>query len=178
MKYFVNVNGQPHEVTVVERLGELQVTVDGEPLAIEYEEVDRLGQVAVRVGQKSFGISIEGDEHAVTAVIAGHLYAVEIEDARERAAHAAQRAAAKGGGVVTSVMPGIVAQILVAPGARVEKGQPLLVLEAMKMQNEIAAPSAGIVLQIHVAEREAVGSGSKLVTLKGVEGEADAAPGG
>ena len=169
MKYYVSVNGQPHEVTVVERLGELEVTVDGEPMAIDYEEVDRLGQVAVRVGQKSFGISIEGDEHAVTAVIAGHLYDVGIEDAREHAAHAAQRAASKGGGVVTSVMPGIVAQILVERGARVEKGQPLLVLEAMKMQNEIAAPSDGVVKEIHVAEREAVASGSKLVTLTGLE---------
>jgi glutaconyl-CoA/methylmalonyl-CoA decarboxylase subunit gamma len=172
VKYYVSVNGQPHEVTVVERLGELEVSVDGEPMAIEYEEVDRLGQVAVRVDQKSFGISIEGDEHAVTAVIAGHLYAVEIEDARERAAHAARQAAAKGGGVVTSVMPGIVAQILVERGARVEKGQPLLVLEAMKMQNEIAAPSDGIVKEIHVAEREAVGSGTKLVTLQGTQADA------
>jgi biotin carboxyl carrier protein len=167
VKYYVSVNGQPHEVSVVERLGELVVTVDGEPMEIEYEEVDRLGQVAVRVGRTSFGISIEGDEHAVTATIAGHVYAVEIEDERERAAHAAARAAAKGGGLIKSVMPGVVVQILVQPGEAVTKGQALLVLEAMKMQNEIAAPADGVVKQVHVAEREAVGSGTKLVTLQG-----------
>ena len=42
MKYYVQVNGRPHEVTVVERLGELEVTVDGARLQLEYEEVDRL----------------------------------------------------------------------------------------------------------------------------------------
>jgi len=165
VKYYVSVNGQPHEVSVVERLGQLAVTVDGLPLSIDYEEVDRLGQVAVRVDNRSFGISIEGDEHAVVATIAGHLYAVEIEDERERAAHAAQRAAARGGGVIKSVMPGIVVQVLVKEGEKVEKGQALLVLEAMKMQNEIAAPTDAVVKQIHVAEREAVGSGARLVTL-------------
>jgi pyruvate carboxylase subunit B len=64
-------------------------------------------------------------------------------------------------------MPGIVVQLLVQPGDAVEKGQPLLVLEAMKMQNEIAAPSDGSVKAVHVAEKQAVGSGEKLVTLEG-----------
>ena len=170
MKYYVSIHGRPHEVRVVERLGELQVEVDGKPMAIEYEEVDRLGQVAVRVGRKSFGISIEGDEHTLTATIAGHVYAVEIEDERERAAHAAARAAAKGGGLVKSIMPGVVVQVLVQPGQAVEKGQSLLVLEAMKMQNEIAAPADGVVKQVHVTEGAAVGSGAKLVTLEAAEG--------
>jgi biotin carboxyl carrier protein len=167
LKYFVNVNGRPHEVTVVERLGELRVTVDGQPLDIAYEEVDNLGQVAVRADGKSYGISIEGDASRVSAVIAGHLYAVELEDEREMAAHAAAREANKSGGVVKSIMPGIVVQILVAPGDHVEKGQPLLVLEAMKMQNEIAAPGSGTVKVVHVNVKQAVSSGAKLVTLVG-----------
>lgn len=165
MKYFVDVNGRPHEVSVVERLGELEVTVDGKRLDISYEEVDNLGQVAVQCDGKSYGISIEGTASSVTAVIAGHLYAIELEDERERAAHAAARAASKGGGLVKSVMPGVVVQLLVKPGDTVTKGQPLLVLEAMKMQNEIAAPSDGIVKAVHVNEKQAVGSGAKLVTL-------------
>lgn len=166
MKYFVSVNGRSHEVQVVERLGQLAVSVDGRALDIHYEEVDNLGQVALRCEGKSFGLSIEGDEHALSAVIAGHLYAVEIEDERERAAHAAERTAAKAGGVIKSIMPGVVVKLLVREGQQVEKGQPLLILEAMKMQNEIAATSAGCVKTLHVREREAVGSGAKLVTLQ------------
>lgn len=165
MKYFVTVNGHAHEVDVVERLGKLAVAVDGQPLELDYEEVDNLGQVALLAGGRSWAVSIEGDEHAVSATIAGHLYAVELEDERERAAHAAERESSKGGGVVKSVMPGIVVKLLVKEGDTVEKGQSLLILEAMKMQNEIAAPAAGVVKTLHVREREAVSSGAKLATL-------------
>lgn len=169
MKYFVTVNGKPHEVEVVERLGKLRVHVDGRELPLDYQEVDNLGQVALLDGNRSWGVSIEGDEHQVTCGIAGHVYSVEIEDERERAAHAAEREAQKGGGVVKSVMPGIVVKLLVKEGDTVEKGQPLLILEAMKMQNEIAAPSAGVVKALHAREKEAVASGAKLVTLAAAE---------
>ncbi len=165
MKYFVTVNGTSHEVDVVERLGELKVKVDGRELDLSYEEVDSLGQVALIENGCSWGASIEGDEHNVSCTLAGHLYAVEIEDERERAAHAAERESQKGGGTLKSVMPGVVIKLLVAQGDRVEKGQPILILEAMKMQNEIGAPAAGVVKVLHVREREAVASGAKLVTF-------------
>jgi biotin carboxyl carrier protein len=63
-------------------------------------------------------------------------------------------------------MPGVVVSLLVTEGDVVEEGQPLLVLEAMKMQNEIAAPAAGSVRLIHVQEGEAVSAGAKLVELE------------
>lgn len=176
MKYWITVNGRPHEVDVTERLGELVVAVDGETLDITYEEVDQLGQVALFVGGRSHAMSIEGDEAEVSATIDGHLYTVELEDERERAAHAAERAAAAGGGVVKSIMPGIVVQLLVAEGDSVTEGQPLLILEAMKMQNEIAASADGLVAQLHVAEGEPVESGAKLVTIE-VPDEAEEAGG-
>jgi biotin carboxyl carrier protein len=169
VKYWVTVNGRPHEVDVVERLGELRVEVDGALLGIHYEEVDNLGQVAVFADGRSWGMSIEGDEQSASVTVAGHLYSVEIEDERERAAHAAEKAAAKGGGVIKSVMPGVVADVLVAEGDAVEEGQPLLILEAMKMQNEIAATSSGIVERIHVSQGDAVDGGTALVTVKSAE---------
>ena len=70
-----------------------------------------------------------------------------------------------------SVMPGVVVSLLVAEGDVVEEGQALLVLEAMKMQNEIAAPTAGEVRHIHVAEGEAVSAGAKLVELEDSDGD-------
>ena len=72
MKYFVTVNGHDHEVTLTERLGELLVEVDGEPMDLVYEEVDKLGQVLAIVGDASFGVSIEGDSTRAGLTIAGH----------------------------------------------------------------------------------------------------------
>ena len=65
-------------------------------------------------------------------------------------------------------MPGVVVSLVVDEGQAVEAGQPLLILEAMKMQNEIDAPLAGIVKAVHVAEGQAVAAGEKLVTLAAV----------
>jgi biotin carboxyl carrier protein len=150
-------------------LGVLSATVDGKPIQLSYEDVDDMGQLMVLSEGRSYGVSIEGDTNRVGLTIAGHLYDVLIEDERERAANAAERAAAKSGGLVKSLMPGIVVDVLVELDAEVEAGQPLLILEAMKMQNEITAPSAGTVTAIHITKGEAVGAGAKLVFLRSPE---------
>ena len=59
-------------------------------------------------------------------------------------------------------------EYLVEVGAEVAEGQPLLILEAMKMQNEISAPGPGILAAIHVEAGATVAAGDKLVTLKGL----------
>ncbi len=165
MKYHVTVDGHEHEVVLEERLGTLSVRFDGEPVLVRYEEVDRLGQVALFLGERSYAVSIEGDANRATVTVAGALHRVEIEDERERAAHAAERERGAGGAEVRSVMPGIVVEVLVAEGQAVAKGQPLLILEAMKMQNEIAAPQAGRVAAISVQKGTTVGNGALLVRL-------------
>jgi glutaconyl-CoA/methylmalonyl-CoA decarboxylase subunit gamma len=165
VKYFVNVNGNAHEVVLTERLGELVVQVDGTPYDIAYHEVDDLGQVIALHAGSSYALSIEGDESRQAVTLAGHFYELTLEDERERAAHAAERAEAKLGGPVTALMPGVVVEVLVQKGQAVEKGQPLLILSAMKMQNEIAAPTDGVVKELHVSAGQTVTGGAKLVTL-------------
>lgn len=165
MKYYVTVEGEEHEIELAERLGKLVVRYDGEPLAVRYEEIDRLGQLGVFLGERSYGVSIEGGRHEALVTVAGNTYRVEIEDERERAAHQAERERTGGAAQVKSVMPGIVVDLLVAEGDTVTKGQPLLILEAMKMQNEIPAPVDGTVEALHVAQRQTVGTGALLVTL-------------
>lgn len=165
MKYFVKVNGRDHQVELVERLGELVVTVDGKSMDLSYQEVDDLGQVVLLREGKSYALSIEGDEQQVQVTLAGHFHAITLEDERERAAHAADRAHSKGGGVLTAIMPGVVVELLVKPGDRVAKGAPLLILSAMKMQNEIGAPGDGVVKDVFVAAGQAVAGGAKLLSI-------------
>ena len=165
MKYFVTVNGEKHEVVLEERLGKLEVTYDGARVDARYEEIDRLGQVGLCRGERSYAVSIEGDPSRALVTVAGHLYDVEIEDEREFAAHLAERERGKKGGVVKSVMPGVVVKLLVAEGETVEAGRPLLILEAMKMQNEIQAPRAGIVQRVAVGVGQAVELGAVLLVI-------------
>ena len=149
MKTFVKIGETTHEVELTERLGELIVRLDGEPCEVEYAEADQLGQIILIHGGKSYAMSIEGGPHDIAITIAGHRYDCELEDERERAANLAARAANKGGGLLKAVMPGVVVELLVEVGEAVAEGQPLLILEAMKMQNVIRSPRAGVVAKIH-----------------------------
>ena len=166
MKYFVNINGRDLEVEIVDRAGQLVVTINGEPAELNYEAVDREGQVAVVMDDRGYAVSVAGSRNDYHVTLAGHAYAVEIEDERERAAHAAARERNKGGGTIKAVMPGIVVELMVKEGDIVAEGQPLLILEAMKMQNEIDAPSEGRVKRILCDAGEAVSAGAKLVELE------------
>jgi biotin carboxyl carrier protein len=70
-----------------------------------------------------------------------------------------------GSGNVTAMMPGRVVKVMVGDGDEVRKGTPLLILEAMKMQNEIQSPRDGTVSKVHVADGQTVESGASLVTI-------------
>jgi biotin carboxyl carrier protein len=83
-----------------------------------------------------------------------------------RSAEQAKKTGAVGGDkVIKSPMPGRVVKVLVAKGDVVETGQGLVVLEAMKMENEVRARTGGTVAEVHVAPGTAVDGSAKLVTL-------------
>ncbi|MCH7939400.1 MAG: acetyl-CoA carboxylase biotin carboxyl carrier protein subunit, partial [Candidatus Marinimicrobia bacterium] len=81
-----------------------------------------------------------------------------------------QGATGGGGGQITAPIPGLISEVSVKEGDTVAAGDRLLILEAMKMENEIRAPQAGIVLAVHVALGQAVEQGALLVKLEGTPG--------
>ncbi len=169
MKLFVDMHGREYEVDLIEQAGQRELRVDGKIVDLDYREADNLGQLIVMMNGQSYGLSIEGDTHETHVTLAGHSYAVHMEDDRERAANLAAKEASGGGGPVEAVMPGIVVEVLVEEGQTVEEGTPLLILEAMKMQNEIKAPGLGSVAEVRVKAGETVAGGAILLVLKGEE---------
>jgi biotin carboxyl carrier protein len=118
------------------------------------------GIYSVLIAGRSYEARIE--EGAVA--IDGHRIEVEVRDPRQfrrgAAAHGAEGLAS-----VTAPIPGKVIRLLVEPGAQVTSGQPLMVIEAMKMQNEMRAPRSGRVASIPVREGETVAAGEVLATI-------------
>ncbi len=166
MRYFVTIDGREHVVDVqVRPTGELVVTLDGEVYDNDVVALDD-GSLSIRIGGQMLDLTVEGDPPDVGVVASGHRAYVRVESERYRAAAAAKRGgSAASEKIVVAPMPGRVAKILVAAGDEVAAGQGVIVVEAMKMENELRAKGGGVVAEIHVEPGDAIEAGAKLVTF-------------
>jgi biotin carboxyl carrier protein len=127
-------------------------------------EVPEPGVYSVLIGGRSYEARVEETPSFLAVTVGGRRFEIETRDPR--------RFSRKGGGgssdgahTVASPMPGKVVRVLVSAGDEVAAGQGLLVVEAMKMQNEMKAPRAGRVLSLAAAEGSTVSAGEVLVTI-------------
>ena len=112
-----------------------------------------------------------GAGRRVEVVVDGWRFEVEVEPEqraalREKARRDRGDAGHSGPAEVHAIIPGVVVSVAVAPGDAVEAGQQLLVVEAMKMQNELRAPRAGTVERVTVGERSTIEVGDLLVVIE------------
>jgi biotin carboxyl carrier protein len=146
------------------------VRVDGRPEAASLREIPGSPIRVLRVGDAIYEVvARRGDRRGAYAVtIAGVRVEIEALDARARAVRsfAASAATASGPDPVRAPMPGMVVRVLVAPGDVVRAGDGLVIMEAMKMENELRAKSAGRVRAVLAAPGTAVEKGAVLVTLE------------
>jgi len=138
-----------------------QVLVNGYPLTIAWDE-DNL-----TVNGTAHKVELVGDQ----ALVDGIGYAFEVEwpaDDNGLAGGAGGGAAAAeaGEGVVTAIMPGKIVRVDVQEGDEVQVGQVVAILEAMKMENELSAPTSGIVKQIFVSPGASVELGQAIVRIE------------
>jgi acetyl-CoA/propionyl-CoA carboxylase, biotin carboxylase, biotin carboxyl carrier protein len=120
--------------------------------------------VDVEVNGRRFGVTVWVPESQVGAVVAGAAPGAKVAARPRRSASAS--AAAAGSGSVTVPMQGTIVKVLVNVGDTVEEGQTVCVLEAMKMENNIAADKAGTVTEVKVEAGQSVGSGDIVVTIE------------
>jgi pyruvate carboxylase subunit B len=165
MKYFVRLGSRTIEVEV---LGG-SVRVDGETLDAHLAAVPGTPLHHLLLGGDSWTVSaqsLEGMGQWALGVV-GERVEVEAVDERTQAIRAltGKKGSPAGGGVVKAPMPGLVVRIPVSEGQQVAAGAPLVVVEAMKMENELKAPRAGVVKTVHVTPGQAVDKGAPLVTL-------------
>ena len=168
MKYRAAIDGETFEIEVLTRGGETLVRIGEEEIPVDFRRVRGEASYSLLMGAESRPISFERRPDGLSVTVESESYVVSVEDERTRAA----RSVSGGTGsrdkskVLLSMMPGIVREIRVAPGDAVAKGQPLLILEAMKMQNEIRAVMDGTVKTVHVEANKTVNKGDPLITLE------------
>lgn len=149
---------------------EEQVTIDGEEKPYSFE-ILRDGYVSLVVDGQSIPVSVEpAGDGRVRVTIAGQRTEVTVKDERDLLVDEFGLGAdAAAGGEVRAPMPGLVLDVLVEEGEEVEAEQGLLVLEAMKMENELKAPSGGIVGTIHAKHEAAVDKDELLIEIEPAE---------
>lgn len=167
MKYFVRVGGRVLEVVID---GE-DVTIDGRRVSASIEAVPDTPELRLRIDGTVHRLAVDGrrPEEGWRIIDQGTVHDVEAIDERTQHIRSLTGTAAtsSGGAVVKAPMPGLVVRVLVGEGDPVEKGDALVVLEAMKMENELRAPAAGVVVGLKVAPGQVVEKGQVLVELEG-----------
>lgn len=164
MKYITTVEGKQYLVEIID---DKHVSVDGKVYEVDFESVS---------GQPVYSLIVDGKSHEGYAapgednwqiLLRGRLYPITVEDEREK-----RLRSAAGGGVaetgefhLKAPMPGLVVAIHVAEGQEVKKGQVLLILESMKMQNELKAPRDGKIGRVRVKAGETVEQKQTLLSV-------------
>ena len=166
MKYIVDLNGERQEVDVT---GET-VTIDGHGVLAKVEEIEGTPVRVVAIGSEVHRVVMRrgATRGAYTLWVDGHRFDGEALDERTRAIRdiTAVSAKATGPAPVVAPMPGLIVRVNVAEGDAVQPGQGVVVMEAMKMENELRASAAGTVKTIHVTAGKAVEKGALLVELR------------
>ena len=118
----------------------------------------------VTIGETKMAVDVQGD-HAFVDGIA-HLVTTEGLDERPRVEEHAAAAAASGSGTLTAIMPGLIIKVPVSVGDAVAGGDVIVVLEAMKMENEICAPVEGVVKEVFVKAGDIVEQNQRLALIE------------
>jgi pyruvate carboxylase subunit B len=146
------------------------VTVDGVPVEARLEDVEGTPVSLLTIGSQVYRVvARRGDARGRYSLsVDGRRFGVEALDERTRAIRdlSAASAAAAGPSPLVAPMPGLIVRVNVQPGDQVQAGQGLVVMEAMKMENELRAPSAGSVRAVHATPGSAVEKGALLVELE------------
>jgi biotin carboxyl carrier protein len=156
-EFTLGVDGREHQIEIHGN----SLLVDGQPFVIGMENgaltVDGI-VYEVSLGERS--AVVDGKEYSIEA--AGTM----VRAAAPKKAPTRKKQAAAGEDAVTAMMPGAILRVLVAEGDEVQSGEVVVILEAMKMENEIHAHKSGVVSRVHVAPGDSVENDQPLVEIE------------
>jgi len=158
------VDGRQVRVEVRGREGRYTVLLDGRELEVDLVPAGR-DFLSLIVAGRSYEVGLERRPSGYTVLLEDDSLAVDLEEAG-RAEGVASRPASLGPLRLTSPMPGKVVRILVSAGQEVKAGLGLVVIEAMKMENELRSPRAGVVKEIRAREGQTVEAGALLIVVE------------
>lgn len=158
-----------HELDLEVQLeaGKLILETEGERISADVAVLPDGESYSLLVDGRSYEVAIEEERDGLAVTLDGRRFWVAVKHPIEKTLReVAHVGPAAGGAVLRAPMPGLVVDIKVVEGDTVAVGQPVVVIEAMKMQNELAAEGSGVIKTVHVQTGQTVEAGKELVTLE------------
>lgn len=167
MKLRIEVDGQEYALDIRSENGACKYQLQGEHSASGVASVVQVspGVFSVLLDGRSIAVHIASSSDELEVWSASEQHVISVADTRDRSGRH-RRAATSGPMELRAQMPGKVIKLLVENGTAVQAGQGLIVVEAMKMQNEMKSPKDGIVSRINVAEGATVSAGQPLIVVE------------
>ena len=164
MKYHVTLADQTFEIEV---RSDSEIAIDGKVLEVDFKSLADQPVYSLILGHDSYEAYVSEGENALQVLLRGQLYEVDVEDERQRRLRQVSEVHGDAGGEFSlkAPMPGLVVAVPVSEGETVSRGQNLIILESMKMQNELRSPREGVVQRVRVTPGERVEQNQPLVTL-------------
>ena len=163
-----------YEVTVAGKLHRVELKKSGEHWSCKLDGVDLLldaistreGVLSILIAGKSYEVKQESTASESNIVVGGVRVPVQVRDPRALRSRRRAESGSDGPKKIVAPMPGKVVRILTPVGMAVEQGQGVIVIEAMKMQNELKSPKKGTVRKLNIAEGAAVEAGQTLAEVE------------
>ena len=170
MKLRAAIAGNEHDISLNLMDGSVAAEVDGRHYDVELRELPR-GEYLLISGANVYKCRIQQKRDSAASesfaiVLRGRNYDVVIIDPKRLRSGQSSAAHHSGAAEIISPMPGKIVRVLVKAGAKVEAGAGVIVVEAMKMQNEMKAPKAGVVVSINSEEGATVSAGDVLAVIE------------
>ena len=164
MKLHLTIDGAEKQIELLARAPDCRFRFGEGPESAAQVETPEPGVYSILMNGRCFDAHVEESPSGLIVVIDGYRFEIEVHDPRRRS----RRPASHGdiGRDVVAPMPGKVIRVLIAPGDAVLAGQGLVVVEAMKMQNELKAQRDGRVASVSAREGATVAAGELLATLE------------
>jgi biotin carboxyl carrier protein len=162
MQYEVLIDGKVRKLELTAIEGGWKCTIDGRPILFDAVEISG-NKLSILIDGKSYEVRREAGE---TISVGSRGYQVSVEDARSWRGKRRGSGSEAGPQKLTATMPGKVVRILAAVGDKIAAGQGIVVIEAMKMQNEIRSPKEGTLQKILTRAGASVNAGEVLAIVE------------
>lgn len=162
MKLFAEINDQKHEITLKREGEKVFAEIDGRVYELEASEPEP-NVYLLKHNNRIYQVYVAPNN---LVSLKNHQFEINLIDPKRLRASGGVGGEADGVSEIKTAMPGKVVRVLVEQGAEIQKGEGVIVVEAMKMQNEMKAPKDGIVKEIRFAEGATVNAGEVLAIIE------------